>query len=1600
MSSPEQGRPNIDQEQRRLDGLDGATDGKFADEEALQKTYGDRVNDAQAQIRRLRTQASTLKDAKQDGWQEMEAACDEQEKKLFDILQTIVTPAQLREARQSVEKQVSATIDSLSTAQPEGATENTDVRRKLEAAADAFHARTVEVQRLEKDIRDAIALLAKDTADYSKTWFQNAQSAGIIRQRIERIGRLQVALKTAQAAMAKVGAEVVGGEIAVLHADAETAFANGNRSAGNRLLLRIWERHGSSVDLERTNPQLAKKISQAIGELRAAGELTEFEQRFFREDVSYDELLKLAVQEHRKMEAATAQDADIVDQLKSGGRVKIEVYKIPRDIPNNVALYGGYRTVTTQNGEVFQGVAFSNEALAIIDKNPRDVVFLKKPFSMQASPERGIERAAYIDVQDLAYAHLEENDTRLVVQDPRTNRQLRTANVGNLERDRDERVNDIVRCLDRDPAMASLLGQASDIHRGCETVQTLFAGGMQGGKYEQFVEFSRNGANQLLQALSNPQTLQSATAARERLRELKGVQLGVALGGLEGELDRRIQALDTFIAVLKNTELRTAIDTMRDKSQWSADTWSNWCTKEGPRILAAIAVAVVATATIILTCGAATPMWAVAAAGAAGGMAGAEIAKEVQYSIAQYDKDIAEGRATYKDRSKLGAYVEGQTVRDPVTGEERERTLMDDVISPYAQEFAVSFGTTLVTLGASQAAGSGISNFLNNGRVLQALNKHAPTLNKVILRMQRLEQAAGGGERAKSIQEFVKRLASQLPGEIREEMTDELVEQSTDQFLTALQTSLGQAESGMGWGDAAAFVVGTVQNIRIRRPGVMTYRPNTGVDVQQAAADLRTSLEAKQYVVQIDSTNPAVLLVTNASGSESFRVEPDTTVEGPADTQQSSKQLSEADLKMKETIMNLPDTEEGYAKRIEAAEYLLKIELSDAQKTAIRAAHDVPMAGDNYSLAELRQKMEILEDAGFTRAQADRLLRMGVCGRPPAINQPTASPEGAAIDWRGKHYALTNPTTGRRDIYVIKSRTPNVVLERAYGAPEIINIVAGSPEAAAFRPQNIDAIAVQPGDVVCIPQFSGSGEDMCKVTGFDAKGRPVANSIRGSGRQVTLYPGTFYLETNVAAKPEPADVPSPMRIQRVDSLPTMTGAAVRLTKIDGTFEIAGSIRSEVRVGQPVVVRTADGGDTITSKVTEILLSSDGRRMIVTQNGSRYLFNAASEAAATADTVSPPGDESQRPDTIPMLPIAPNVQVRLQQRSGGQALEIIGTIGYGIRVGSPMQIREANGSTTTTSPVVEILALGDRRMIVTKSGSRYEITAVDGGPIPSVNAGQNDTTDTSNTEPLRADMAGFYFSGNIEQANVGNCYLIAAFNSLYQHPRFDEMINTSMQQLDSNTWTVSFPLGSKNPQQTITVTRDNLLFRSEAGQNGAARRSVEGLLGWAILEAAYLKKKTGTMDRTRMEGGYGHEALAEMFGDDVKPFTGFLTAGIPLAKQLGRVPPDMSDDYLHAKVQRDIFKFLDKFDPRKVIATVNSTRTSSGRDTESYSVMSQNGPVNIWHNHAYSVESVNRATRTVTVKNPHDTSEALIFSYEDFLVAFSEMSAVTLPQELQ
>ena len=129
-------------------------------------------------------------------------------------------------------------------------------------------------------------------------------------------------------------------------------------------------------------------------------------------------------------------------------------------------------------------------------------------------------------------------------------------------------------------------------------------------------------------------------------------------------------------------------------------------------------------------------------------------------------------------------------------------------------------------------------------------------------------------------------------------------------------------------------------------------------------------------------------------------------------------------------IMSIPDTPEGLVQRIAAAETVIKRPLMDMESTAIARAHDVPMTGvdaqgnPTYSTADLRKKMDILEQSGFVRDEADLLLRMGVCGRivldsGPSIiddnditlySSPSAAPVAERSAWSRPESPWKQPT--------------------------------------------------------------------------------------------------------------------------------------------------------------------------------------------------------------------------------------------------------------------------------------------------------------------------------------------------------------------------------------------------------------------------------------------------------------------------------------------------------------------------------------------------------------------------------------------------------------
>lgn len=85
----------------------------------------------------------------------------------------------------------------------------------------------------------------------------------------------------------------------------------------------------------------------------------------------------------------------------------------------------------------------------------------------------------------------------------------------------------------------------------------------------------------------------------------------------------------------------------------------------------------------------------------------------------------------------------------------------------------------------------------------------------------------------------------------------------------------------------------------------------------------------------------------------------------------------------------------GDKERISEAQILLKSKnpLNEAQQKAILDAHHVaPDKGYfEYSFSELREKMRILKEAGFSRSEADTLMRHGITGNPAPIKQDPLS---------------------------------------------------------------------------------------------------------------------------------------------------------------------------------------------------------------------------------------------------------------------------------------------------------------------------------------------------------------------------------------------------------------------------------------------------------------------------------------------------------------------------------------------------------------------------------------------------------------------------------
>ncbi len=531
-------------------------------------------------------------------------------------------------------------------------------------------------------------------------------------------------------------------------------------------------------------------------------------------------------------------------------------------------------TIKTASGRTYEGMTVATDAWETLNKLAPDgmtLVLKREPrnISLRTPETEGVGRgsrairrvidADMISASDLAYAKLNGDEiTTANVNDPT---KTETDSASDLVRKREEDSRDILRAMDQSEPIKQTTQAASAVGESMSHLQKIMNAGNEGTKRQAMVDFARAGAEPMLKLLRDPNTAANVNQALTQLRALKEANLGVALGGVEKEIDARIQSLEQFAELLQSGRVADIFETIMDKSKFDADTWSRWFSTEFPKILAAIVVATAVVVTVIATCGAATPLWAVAAAGAAGGIVGAELGAEgVRAGRKLLDKDVRSGRLAYSNRSRIGAYLEGQEVLDPVTGKKIPMEFIKDVASPYAQEFAFSFVTTYAALGLGTVVASRLSALAQNSTWVQGLATRSPTANRIMLYLSQVgdDAARVGAEKSSIIKQWF--------NETVDELKDEFVKEK------GVEAVLAQIDSKLG--PAAAFLVTLARGFKPLKvpesPGTMLG--SFSVANTTTITEVRTAAEAQGYPSIVD--NGTYLTVTDHDG-HTFELYPD-----------------------------------------------------------------------------------------------------------------------------------------------------------------------------------------------------------------------------------------------------------------------------------------------------------------------------------------------------------------------------------------------------------------------------------------------------------------------------------------------------------------------------------------------------------------------------------------------------------------------------------------------------------------------------------------------------------------------------------------------------
>jgi len=253
---------------------------------------------------------------------------------------------------------------------------------------------------------------------------------------------------------------------------------------------------------------------------------------------------------------------------------------------------------------------------------------------------------------------------------------------------------------------------------------------------------------------------------------------------------------------------------------------------------------------------------------------------------------------------------------------------------------------------------------------------------------------------------------------------------------------------------------------------------------------------------------------------------------------------------------------------------------------------------------------------------------------------------------------------------------------------------------------------------------------------------------------------------------------------------------------------------------------------------------------------------------------------------------------------------------------------------------------------------------------------------------KSDFNKYFLTGesmvnnDLKQRNVGDCYLISAINALRYSQYFEIMCRSSMKKNHDGSWQVKIPLLSKdseiiniNPEEISSYWNDNFLKRRGQYNTSLDLRMklspVKGPEGFRVLEAAFIKKKFGRVNRFIAEGGFSREVFLTFCGENFKEdknlsYQHNIKSGRIVESNLSSLQ-DKSKFYLD--------NFLKNFNSKIYVATA-STSHNEVIDNKSLSPY-----------HSYAIVSTDSINETIDLIDPINTSRLIRLTFEQFKADF-------------